>query len=118
MDREPSLQGFVPLWECTESIVGCRPTQDRLEFLEVDVEDPGAATAIAQSEQGLLFWLFSYLIEDQQWDDVEATKRELKAAAQSVGFRYFDEVNAFQREFGSRTDYDSLLRARSLELAG
>jgi hypothetical protein len=101
---------FIPLWECTETVVGCRPTAAGMEFLDWYLESADPPEVIARSEQGLYFWLFSYLIEDQDWDDELAARRELAEAATAVGFRQLAEVEAFQQEFGRRHDYAELLQ--------
>jgi hypothetical protein len=107
----------VVLWECEDSVIGCRETDVGLEFVNFDVEDPSRLIPIARSEQGLLFWLLSWLIEDQDWQDEQATEMRLRDGAAAVGFRYFDEVNEFQQQFGGHTGYSDLLRARSLEIS-
>lgn len=112
--RRIVLQG-IPLWECCDSIVTYRATASGPEFAIEDAEG-GPATVIGRSEQGLLFWLFSYLIEDRDWSDPSRDEAELRAAADAAGFRYFDEVNQFQRAFGERADYGALLRERAREI--
>jgi hypothetical protein len=107
---------IIALWECGYNVIGCRIADKRLDFVTLYVEDPTAITLIARSEQGLLFWLFSWIIEDQDWANEESTLARLRTAAAAVGFRSFDEVEKFEREFGNRTNYEELLRARSLQL--
>jgi hypothetical protein len=103
-------RGLVPLWECCGGVVCCRHSVEGLEFLELDVETPLELRRIARSEQGLLFWLFSYLIEDQDWEDEAATAALLKSAAEAVGFKHFTRVNYFQQKQGKELDYARLLR--------
>jgi hypothetical protein len=122
LDRSLALPAGVwppdalPLWECCGSIVGCRRAGGGLEFIGLDVEVPGNVHRLARSEEGLLFWLFSYLIEDQDWDDEPSARRAIAHAAAALGFRRLDEVDQFQQQLGGRTDYDELLRAAALEI--
>jgi hypothetical protein len=113
---EERPEGLVPLWECGTAVVGCVQTPQGLEFVRWSVEADDPPELIARSEQGLLFWLFSYLIEDADWEDEEAAVRRLRAAAVAVAFRYFDEVNEFQQQRGSDPSYDELLRTAACEL--
>lgn len=106
----------IALWECGYMVVGCRRTADAIEFVELDVEDPLNVEVIAHSEQGLLFWLFSHMIEDQDWHDIGLTEDRLRRAAESVGFQYFDDVYRFQRENGADGRYTELLRTRACEI--
>jgi hypothetical protein len=101
----------LPLWECCGSIVGCRRAGGGLEFIALDVEIPWQLDLLARSEEGLLFWLFSYLIEDQDWDDEPLAIQALADAAAAVGFRRLAEVDQFQQRFGGRPGYGQLLRA-------
>lgn len=107
----------VPLWECNDAIVTYRPTPSGPEFELADAEG-SPSEVIARSEQGLLFWLFSYLIEDRDWHDPDKDEAELRSAAKAVGFRYFDEVDQFQRKFGASGNYATLLRERALSISG
>lgn len=81
-----------------------------------DLEDPDTVELIARSEQGLLFWLFSHLIEDDDWRSEAAAEAKLREAAEAVGFRHFDEVNRFQQTLGTDPDYDLLLRGQANQL--
>lgn len=114
--RDVDFQG-VALWECGDSIVTCRVSPTGTEFTVEDV-DIGRSEMIARSAQGLLFWLFSHLIDDRNWDDDRQDLAELLSAAEAVGFRYFDEVDQFQREFGARGDYGELVRQRAMAVPG
>jgi hypothetical protein len=107
---------FAPLWECTETVVGCRRTPSGLEFVDWYLEAGDPPKLIARSEQGLLFWLFSYLIEDHDWDDEPAARRELAEAAAAVGFRQLAEVEKFQEKFGRRRDYAELLQVAAEQI--
>jgi hypothetical protein len=102
---------FVPLWECDSTVVGCRRGAAGPEFLTWQTDEVGEPELLASSESGLLFWLFSYLIEDQDWDDEPAAREALTGAAVAVGFAGLAEVEAFQQEFGRRVEYARLLRA-------
>src|SRR5947209_548198 len=83
-------EGFIQPWECTEEAVGVRRTADGLEFLAWYLESPDPPERIARTEQGLFFWLFSYLIEYEEWEDEAPALVRLRAAAAAVGFRYID----------------------------
>ncbi len=96
---------FVPLWECTETVVGCRRETGGLVFLDWYLESLDPPERLARSEQGLLFWLFSYLAEWEEWDSEEAALGRLREAAAVVGFRYFEQLWAFTLEHGRRPDY-------------
>jgi hypothetical protein len=102
---------FVPLWECGSTVVGCRRGAAGPEFLTWQTDEVGEPEPLASSEAGLLFWLFSYLIEDQDWDDEPAARAALAEAAEAIGFTQLAEVEAFQQEFGRRVEYARLLRA-------
>jgi hypothetical protein len=101
----------------------------RLEFI---LFRPDAVSAghvvIARSEQGLLASVFSGLIADQHvlrdelienWGDMpfpqeeweSHRRKDLEAAAKSVGFRYLSETEAIWRRHGDRDDYYDLLYA-------
>ncbi len=101
---------FLPLWECGETVVGCRRAESGTEFVTWYADAPGEPEPLAVSELGLWFWLFSYLIEDQDCEDEPAARQVLAEAARAVGFRRFAEIDAFQQRFGHRADYDALLR--------
>jgi hypothetical protein len=102
---------FIPLWECDSTVVGCRRGAAGLEFLTWQTDEVREPELLASSESGLLFWLFSYLIEDQDWDDESAARQALSETAAAVGFGRLAEVEAFQGAFGRRVEYAQLLRA-------
>jgi hypothetical protein len=104
---------FIPMWECTEEVVGVRQTPDGLEFLAWNLESVDPPHRLARSEQGLLFWLFSYLIEYEEWDDEVAALNRLRDAAAAVAFRYFDRLWAFMLQHGERIDYREMVRAEA-----
>jgi hypothetical protein len=109
-------EGFVPLWECTETVVGVRRTPPGRAFLEWDLESPDRPVLLARSEQGLFFWLFSYLIEYEQWEDDAAALGRLRAAAAAVGFRHFDRLWAFTLQHGEETNYRERVRDEALTI--
>jgi hypothetical protein len=109
-------EGFVPLWECMETVVGVRRTPVGRAFMEWYLESPAPPVLLAWSEQGLLFWLFSYLIEYEEWEDEAAALERLRAAAAAVGFRHFDRLWAFMLQHGQETDYRERVRAEALTI--
>ena len=108
--------GITVLWECTYGIVGIRSKGQGLEYVEFDIETPDEIEIIATSEQGLFFWLFSYLIEDQDWDDEIESLKLLRNGANTVGFSLLEEVLTFQEQYGANIDYGQRLLERSQEI--
>src|SRR5262249_8661189 len=104
---------FTPLWECCEEVVGCRGTAEGVEFLAWDLETLGQPERLARSEQGLFFWLFSYLIEYEEWDDEAAALGRLREASAAIGFMNFDRLWAFMLQHGQRLDYREFVRAEA-----
>ena len=86
---------FIALWEWLKRSTGVAQTPHGLEFLVWDLESDNPPVLLARSEQGLFYWRFSYLIEDEDWDDEEAGMARLRDAAASVSFRHFDRLNTF-----------------------
>src|SRR5262245_54671506 len=108
---------FVPLWECTETVIGCRREAGGLVFLDWYLESLDPPERIARTERGLLFWLFSYLIEDEEWDSEEAALGRLREAAASVGFLHFDHLWAFALEHGRQPDYRERVEAAAWDIS-
>jgi hypothetical protein len=106
-------EGLIPLWECTEEVVGVRKVPGGLEFLAWCLESADSPVCLARSEQGLFFWLFSYLIEYEEWEDEAAALERLRAAAAAVGFWYFDRVHEFACRYGRELNYRELVRAEA-----
>lgn len=96
---------FVPLWECTETVIGCRREAGGLVYLDWYLESLDPPGRIARCEQGLLFWLFSYIVEYEEWDSEEAALGRLRAVAATVGFRHFERLWAFVLEHGQQLGY-------------
>ncbi len=114
-------------WIQIMSRLPCR--RPRLEFILFRPDAIAAGHVVmARSEQGLLASIFSGLIADQHLDrdmliedcgdlpfpqeEWEShSRKELEAAAKSVGFRYLSEIEAFWRTHGDRDDYYDLLYA-------
>jgi hypothetical protein len=107
---------FLPLWECTETVIGCRPDAGGLVFLDWYLESPAPPERIARTEQGLLFWLFSYLLEDEEWDSEEAALERLRKAAVAVGFRHFESLWGVVLEHGQRPDYRERVEAAAWDI--
>ena len=107
---------LVPLWECTETVVGCRPEGGGLVFLDWYLESPDPPQPIARTEQGLLFWLFSYLVEDEEWDGEAAALGRLRQMATAVGFRHFERLWAFAVEHGRQPDYREQVRVAAWDV--
>jgi hypothetical protein len=111
-------EGFIPLWECTEEVVGIRKTPTGSEFLAWDLESPDSPERLARSEQGLFLWLFSYLIEYEEWENEVAAMERLRAAAAAVGFRYFDRIYEFACRHGQELNYRESVRAEAWAISG
>jgi hypothetical protein len=107
---------FVPLWECTETVVGCRRDVDGLVFLDWYLESLAPPKRLARTEQGLLFWLFAYLVEYEEWDRETAALGRLREAAAVVGFRHFERLWAFVLEHGQRPDYRERVEAAAWDI--
>jgi hypothetical protein len=111
----------VPLWASPygfhDEVVGCRRSAGGLEYVGLELHtkggdpearavsqareyarrslgdtDPVAPYLIARTDQGLLFWLFSDILHDFNWEESAEDKHYLRAAAEAVGFRHFDSV--------------------------
>lgn len=100
--RGEAPPGLVPLWECGDWITAARPGP---EFVGYSLEDPQSLWPFATSEQGLLADLFSDLVEDEDWDDEEESLREIREAAEAVGFRHLEDLLSFQESHGNNLDY-------------
>jgi hypothetical protein len=115
----------VPLWAGPfgfhDEVVGCRRSAGGLEYVGQELHtkgvgdpedrapsqarfyarwalgdtDPVAPYLIARSDQGLLFWLFSDILSDFNWEKSEEDKRYLQTASEVVGFRHLDAVWSF-----------------------
>lgn len=108
-DSERFRNGKAYLWMCCDSIVYADRTDSGISFYELDVEDPSDVTLISRSETGLLYWLFTHLIEDQDWDDADSAMRALSAAAKETGFELLQEACEFQSEHGADVEFVELL---------
>ncbi len=108
----PDLGLILPFWECTTTVTAALmgdaghagPT-----FIEFSLEYPDEYIAFAVSEQGLLAYLFWYLIEDQDWHDKQKCTRVLTEAATAVGFRHLQKMLEFQQMHGDKSNYSELL---------
>jgi hypothetical protein len=99
-DSAPPGPPFTTLWECGDTITGYWKRARKIEFVEFDIEAPKEQVVIGHSAQALLGWTFFWLVEDEDWDDREATLARLREAAQAVGFAHLDDVLRVQREHG------------------
>lgn len=78
-------------------------------------EEDEAPTLIAHTEQGLFFWLFFHLIEDQDMQEERALEM-VREAAEAVGFLYLEDCLACQKAVGSQPECHELLLQRSVEV--
>lgn len=96
---------ILPLWECDLSLVAKRGD----EFVEIDYEDPEELLIISFSIQGVLAYLFYYLVEDFGGGDtlLKSSNQELKELeniSDEVGFNHLMDVLKLQIEIGSHYD--------------
>ncbi len=101
------------MWSCCDSMVACRKIGHEADFIEFDIEEPDQIKIISMSEQGLLFNLFVYLIEDQDWDNEECVLKMLRKAASVVGFCHLEDALAFQEVNGNAINFHELLNVRT-----
>jgi hypothetical protein len=104
---------FVPLWEKDDTTTAVRRDGDELVFFAFDVEAPSRRWSLARTEQGLLATLF-FIPLNLWYDDPEdagpGEHRKLRAAAKSIGFRFFDQADRVFREKYAR-GFDAFERA-------
>jgi hypothetical protein len=120
-DRAPRADepaGLVPLWEDAGSspeffeTVYAKPTPGGSVFWSIifeEGEEPDPGSLFAGSEQGLLFWLFYWLLEYQERESAGAWN--LPALAATLGFHYLNQVLAFRRACSAMPGLDDDLRA-------
>ncbi len=104
------------LWSCCDSIFAYRSDESGKEFVEFDNETPDDITVISTSEKGLLYHLFTYLIEDQDWENEEDSMRKLREGADRLGFDLLADALDFQSENGSAVDFADRLLQRTQQI--
>lgn len=97
----------VPLWENANGIVAIRLRHDSLDFVQINFEDPSDVDVIARSINGLLFYVFYFLIESA--GDNAAELSEIKQLANCLKFEMLDAVAESVSRLGQQNDSESIL---------
>lgn len=104
-----SAPEIVPLWECELSLLALRDK----EFVEIDYDDLEDLTVIARSEQGILAYLFFYLVEDlggaQHLNQGNHESESLLRLNSQLQFKHLEDIIDFQRRSGSEINCHDLL---------
>tara|TARA_R110002124_G_scaffold57984_6_gene162069 strand:- start:65 stop:589 length:525 start_codon:yes stop_codon:yes gene_type:complete len=107
---------IVPLWECDLTMIAMRGE----EYLEIDWENIEDITLIARSEQGLLSYVFFYLIEDlggaNQLMNQKQDYESLLQLSREMGFEHLKAVIEFQRNHGADFNCVDLLLEFTLSI--
>jgi hypothetical protein len=93
----PVGPALAPIYSDNGQETGAWVRNGRLEFISFHIEDapPGTYRVVAHTEQGMLadFFLHGLCMEEQDLsDEARASRAEMAAAAQMIGFLYFDEL--------------------------
>lgn len=111
----PEVPGppVTPLWHVTTSVVGCRKQRNRLEFVQVEMEQVFSGgdepvKVIARSEQGLWAWLFCRRLEAALaalGKRSEQKIKQLREAAKRIGFLHFEAALERVRAGGEHDEF-------------
>jgi hypothetical protein len=100
---------LLPLWDCSDTVVGVWEMPEGLEFIEFSIEADGF-TPLARSEQGFWASCFNFLYE------CDEPVARLQEAATAVGFRFLDRLLATRQEAENRSDTFEGVNARLQQL--
>lgn len=102
----------VPLWESDVDLTAWRGGLFS-DFVEIDVEDPEDPVQIAKTPEGLLAYVFFFLIQDlggaaqlsERPDDMVL----LQSLATDLGFKNLDEILVLERDLSTDPSWLSRL---------
>lgn len=101
-------------------VVYCAKAEGGLTFWHIiyaDDTDGPQSEPIAKSEQGLLYWLFFWLIQSEFFRHGEGAYATLAEAAKSVAFEHLVDVFRLEEEIGSDSARRGELAARSMSIS-
>ena len=94
---------IYPLWECGICLTALKKDGEKIDFIEVDFEDPEELLVISRSYQGLIAYLMYYIIEDAGGEATIKSDRpefleELREFSEKMNFSFLNEVIKLQND--------------------